>query len=224
MANPGGGSELGVRSPGWVMTVDLPNPVGGEGLPPVLYNIENCHEGLVAIAPPGEDCEEASSEDPEDYEDGVIVMTCLDVQTGNAWNPQEGALENWIGPDDIDDEWLDNGEGGCTNPKGCPSNSSSRRIIPLALFDGALYASRGYNGTNGVVKVVNVLGFFVQGTCAGGSDIDGPAFYHEDYLACSSSGPANDLVGRLVTIPGEIAGGAGNAGNSSFTQVIRLIR
>jgi Flp pilus assembly protein TadG len=224
MNNPGGGSPLGVRSPGWVMTVDLPNDVNGEGLPPVLHNIRNCHEGIVAIAPAEETCDEPSSEDPGDYEDGVIVMTCLDVQTGNAWNPQEGALEDWIGPDDIDDEWLDDGEGGCTNPKGCPSNSSSRRIIPLALFDGALYASRGYKGTNGVVKVVNILGFFVQGTCGGGTDIDGPAFTHEPYLACSDSGPANDLVGRLVTIPGEIHGGAGNAGPASFTQVIQLIR
>jgi hypothetical protein len=95
----------------------------------------------------------------------------------------------------------------------------------LALFDGALYASRGYKGTNGVVKVVNILGFFVEGTCGGGEQIDPPTpFYKENYLACSDSGPANDLVGRLVTIPGEIVGGAGNAGPSSFTQVIQLIR
>ena len=224
MANPGGGSQLGVRSPGWVMTVDLPNAdVETEGLPPVLENIRNCHDGVIAIAPPDEPCDEASSEDPADYEDNVVVMTCLDVQTGSAWMPQETALEDWMG-EDIDDRWLADGEDGCENPKGCPSNTGSRRIIPLALFDGALYASRGYTGTNGVVKIVNILGFFIEGTCGGGTGIDSAAFTHEGYLACSDSGPANDLVGRLVTIPGEAVGGAGTVGPAAFTQVIRLIR
>ncbi len=75
------------------------------------------------------------------------------------------ALEEWIGADDIDDHWLAQWRGGCTNAKGCPSNASSRRIIPLALFDPAHYAASGANGSNGVVKIVNILGFFIEGTC-----------------------------------------------------------
>jgi Flp pilus assembly protein TadG len=221
MANPGGGSELGVRSPGWVMTVDLPNAsVGTEGLPTVLDNIANCHDGIVAVADEDNPCEEPSSEDPADYPDGIVAMTCLSVEPGNAWGPQETALEDWIGPDDINDYWDSSLNGGF----GGPSNASSRRIVPLALFNPQHYASHGWTGANGVVKIVNILGFFIQGTCGGGTPIDGPGFAHEGYLACSSSGPANDLVGRLVTIPGEFAGGVGEVGPASFTQVIRLIR
>jgi hypothetical protein len=160
----------------------------------------------------------------EPDEDGQIILTCIGVQTGSALNPQMTALGEWIG-EDIDDVWLADGEGDCTNPKGCMSNTSSRRIIPLALFDPALYASRGYTGTNGIVKVVNVLGFFVEGTCDGGTDADGDsAFYKETYLACSTGPNPTDLVGRLVTIPGVAVEGAGTAGPASFTKVIRLIR
>ena len=224
-ANPGGGSTLGVRSPGWIMTVQLPNEDAGGGENEVLANISGCTDAIVAIADPDEPCDEPSSTDPEDYEDGKMVLTCLGVQPGNAWVPQENALEDWIGEDDLADVWLQNGEGDCTNPMGCPSNPDSRRIVPLALFDAAHYAASGATGSTGVVKIVNILGFFIEGTCDGSDDID-PAtpFIHESYLECSSSGPANDLVGRLVMIPGQAVEGAGNAGPASFTKVIRLIR
>jgi hypothetical protein len=225
MANPGGGSGLGVRSPGWVMTVDLPNDTGTSGLPSVLWNIYDCTTALVAIADPSDPCDEASSSDPADYDGGQIVITCIGVQTGNAWVPQEGALEDWLG-DDITDKWnpdLNDGQGGPADENGV-SKSSSKRIIPLAIFDPQHYASHGWNGTNGVVRVVNVLGFFIEGTCGGGTPLDEDPFDHELYLSCSSSGPANDLVGRLVTIVGEAVGGGGEVGPASFTKVIRLIR
>jgi hypothetical protein len=216
MFNPGGGGTLGIRSPGWVMTIQLPNDEAGGGTSEVTANISGCTDAIVAIANADDPCDEPSSLVPN--EDGQIILTCIQVQPGNALNPQMAALDDWIGDEDIDDHWLDDGEDGCTNPKGCPSNSSSRRIIPLALFDPAHYAASGATGSNGVVKVVNVLGFFVEGTCASGG------FDLEDYLLCSDSGPGEDLVGRLVTIPGLAVGGAGTAGPASFTKVIRLIR
>ena len=223
MANPGGGSTLGIRSPGWVMTINLPADANtGTGTSADLDVIRDCTTALVAVADPDDPCDEPSSDLPD--EDGQIIMTCLGVSPGNAWNPQEGALEEWIGPDDIDDEWLADGEGDCMNAKGCPSNSSSKRIIPLALFDPAHYAASGATGSTGVVKVVNILGFFIEGTCGGGTPIDSATFVKEPYLDCSDSGPANDLIGRLVTIPGVHVEGAGTVGPASFTKVIRLIR
>jgi len=201
------------------MTIQLPNDEAGGGEAEVTANISGCTDAIVAIADPSETCDEPSSLEPN--EDGVIVLTCLQVQTGAAWNPQEKALEDWIGGD-LNDAWL---PPSADCPNGCPSNAGSRRIIPLALFDPQHYAASGANGSNGVVKIVNVLGFFVEGTCGGGTPIDGDtSFAHESYLACSDHGPANDLVGRLVTIPGEQVQGAGNVGPAAFTQVIRLIR
>ena len=43
--------------------------------------------------------------------------------------------------------------------------SLSPRIVPLALFDPASYIAGGYTGTNGVAKVMNMVGFFVEGMC-----------------------------------------------------------
>ena len=219
MANPGGGSDIGLRSPGWVLTIQLPNADAGGGEAEVTENISDCTDAIVAIAEPTDPCNEPSSLEPD--ENGQIILTCIQVQTGNALNPQLKALEEWIGGD-LDDVWLPPSD---ECPKGCPNDTGSKRIIPLAIFDPAHYAASGANGSTGVVKVVNVLGFFVEGTCSGGTDIDPLTdFSHESYLACSDSGPANDLVGRLITIPGYQVAGAGNAGPSAFTQVVRLIR
>ena len=74
MANPGGGSELGIRSPGWVMTVNLPSPdgSGGSGTSEDVGSISSCTEAIVAIADPDDPCDEPSSDEPN--EDGQIIM------------------------------------------------------------------------------------------------------------------------------------------------------
>jgi len=219
-----GSGEIGLTSSGWVMTVSLPpNPelgISGGGTPETAANISDCTAATVAIADPSEQCTEASSTEPD--EDGNIIMPCLDVKTGAAWTPLEDDLEAWIGAESMDDMWLKNGANGGV---GEPSRSGSGRIIPLALFDPQHYANGvengGFNGTNGVVRVVNVLGFFVEGTCDGGGAFG--SFFQESYLPCSTNGQNNDLVGRLVSIPGQQVG-AGDVGPGAFVYVIRLIR
>ena len=92
----------------------------------------------------------------------------------------------------------------------------NERVVPIALFDTALYLSQGYNGTNGIVKLVGLLGFFVEGLCKDG-------FAKESYLDCSNNN--NDVVGRLVSFPAiHVAGAGENAPGAAFGQVIRLVR
>ena len=89
-------------------------------------------------------------------------------------------------------------------------------VVPIALFDTALYLSQGYNGTNGIVKLVGILGFFVEGLCE-------DSFYKESYLDCSNNN--KDVVGRLVSFPGiHVAGAGENTGGAAFGMVIRLVR
>ena len=89
-------------------------------------------------------------------------------------------------------------------------------VVMPSFFDPALYLSQGYTGTNGIVKLVGILGFFVEGLCSG-------SFYKESYLDCSNNN--NDVVGRLVSFPGTyVAGAAENTGGAAFGQVIRLVR
>jgi len=96
--------------------------------------------------------------------------------------------------------------------------SPSPRIVPVAVFDPQLYLSQGYNGSNGIIKVVNILGFFIEGFCKDNS------FLHESYLPPCTQGGSNDLVGRLVPFNGTMVPNGVVAGPSAFGQVIRLIR
>jgi hypothetical protein len=83
------------------------------------------------------------------------------------------------------------------------------------VFDPALYVSQSYNGSNGIIKVVNILGFFVEGICSDN-------FYKEPYLVCSNNN--NDVVGRMVPFSGTMVNSGPIAGPSAFGEVIRLIR
>lgn len=195
LAHSGPPSTPGTLSAGWSMAVDLPNA----NTPPYANNISGCTSATVGIAQPSEQC--------------LTVDTskgCLDVFTGAQNGPianPNGELAQLIASD-----------GGATWSNGAVVNSNaaiSPRIVPVAVFDPALYLSRGYNGTNGIVKVVNILGFFIEGKCSG-------AFYHEPYLDCSNNG--NDIVGRLVSYQGLISGASGTVAGAAFGQVVVLVR
>jgi hypothetical protein len=66
--------------------------------------------------------------------------------------------------------------------------------------------------------VVNIVGFFVEGSCSDNN------FYKESYLQCPTGGSAQGaIVGRLVNYPG-IYTTTGSSVAGSFGQVIVLVR
>jgi hypothetical protein len=199
LAHPGPAPGPGGFSAGWAMELYLPNSTEpGEGAQNYLGNITGCTTATIGLALENETCPVVDT-----------AAGCLDVLTGGMTGPtRTGALDivdraptaQWVG-----------GYGG--HIEGANGN---RRIVPVALFDPALYLSQGYTGTNGIVKLVGILGFFVEGLCSG-------SFYKESYLDCSNNN--NDVVGRLVSFPGTyVAGAAENTGGAAFGQVIRLVR
>jgi hypothetical protein len=176
------------------MAVDLPNP----DTPPYASNISGCTSATVGIAPPGEQCLTVNP-----------ARGCLDVltgaQTGPIANPN-GALAQLVASDSAA-RWQN----------GAVANSAfatSPRIVPVAVFDVANYMSRGFNGTNGIIKIVNILGFFIEGSCR-------DSFYKEPYLDCSNNN--FDVVGRLIRYSGVLAPGSGEV-VGAFGQVIILVR
>jgi hypothetical protein len=194
LAHSGPPGTAGTLTSGWSMAVDLPNAAN----PNYANNISGCTTATVAIAPPGEQCLTADAS-----------RGCLDVftgaQTGPVANPN-GALSDLINTD-ASASW--------SNGRIINSNSLvSPRIVPVAVFDPALYLTRGYNGTNGIVKITNIVGFFVEGRCSS-------TFYHEPYLDCSNNG--NDIVGRLVEYSGVYVATGGTTVNA-FGTVITLVR
>jgi hypothetical protein len=96
--------------------------------------------------------------------------------------------------------------------------SPSSRIVPIAIFDVPEYLAAGSNGTNGIIRIVNLIGFFVEGTCQ-----SVPTANQEPYLKCPGGG--NDksaIVGRMVKYPGILTTGGTVVG--SFGSVMVLVR
>ena len=70
-----------------------------------------------------------------------------------------------------------------------------------------------------MIKVVNILGFFVEGVC---KDVEA-AGRLDSTTYCDDKN--KDIVGRLVSYIGSTRGGAGNVPNgNSFIIVTRLVR
>jgi hypothetical protein len=200
LAHPGPAPGPGTFSAGWAMSLYLPNSTApGEGATNYEDNIINCTTATIGIAP------EASTCPAVDTPNG-----CLDVLTG-AMTGKTISGTDAIVARDPSASWT-GGYGGHIEG----GDGLSERVVPIALFDTALYLSQGYNGTNGVVKLVGLLGFFVEGLCK-------DSFYKESYLDCSNNN--NDVVGRLVSFPGIYVEGAAEAAPGvAFGQVIRLVR
>jgi hypothetical protein len=183
-----------VLSSGWAMAIDLPNANGND----YATNITGCTTATVGVAAPGEQCLVA---DPS--------LGCFDVYTGAHAGDTQNRAGKPLGDLMATDAGAYWSNGGIVS-----TNSPSKRVVPIAVFDPAMYMSRGYNGTNGVVKVVNLLGFFLEGNCSDN-------FYKEPYLQCSNNN--QDVVGRLVNYPGTVLPNGGTVAGA-FGQVLVLVR
>jgi hypothetical protein len=199
--NPGNGA----LSAGWAMELDLPNiDANGSG---AAYgeNITGCTSATVGIAAPGEQC---LTEDP--------TKGCIGVRTGAQAGDNHDSPNKPLGQlmaTDPNATWTDSPSPGHI----VSTQSPSGRVVPVAVFDIAKYLSQGYTGTNGIVKVVNILGFFVEGTCADN-------FFKEAYLNCPNGGSGGDeIVGRLVNYPG-LNVPTGGTVTGAFGSIIVLVR
>ena len=101
-------------------------------------NISGCTDAVVAIAAEDNPCTEPSSEVPD--ENGVIVMTCIGVQPGNAWNPQEAVLVDWFGTDIVIES--------AVHPGGPYVEIERRRAAPKCADECTTYFSSWIDGQN----------------------------------------------------------------------------
>lgn len=209
--NPGqGGGGEPIYSGGWAMELALNNPSGGAPNANSTYvnNITSCTNDDVGIAPVGSDCTVVNT-----------VAGCLPVKTGSGGATNRQAIDDFIATHDPGATWT-NGSGATGWQTGTinTSQSPSSRIVPVAIFDMPQYLSHGWNGTNGIVRVVNIVGFFVEGSCSDNN------FVKESYLMCPTGGSAQAaIVGRLVNYPG-IRLNTGSSVAGAFGQVIVLVR
>ena len=137
-------------------------------------------------------------------EQGIADLIALDL--GSVWNTATNSVSGGC-----------MATGTCNNPTGV---NLSPRIAPIALFDPDSYANSPCSGGNCVAKVVNLLGFFIEGMC---DDVYPNEATRPNW--CGTKAEAQKtVVGRLMTYPGQYSGQAGNPGNATFLETTTLVR
>jgi hypothetical protein len=144
--------EPGGMSSGWTGTISLPNP---PGTPEYEANIAGCNPTVVGIATEEETCPEV------DEPDG-----CVRVRTGVQQGQTVHGLETLLAPDATGywDTSTNKPAGGCVAAGDCPGGVTPR-LVPMAVFDPSVFDSSNCSGVGCITKVVNIIGFYLEGIC-----------------------------------------------------------
>ncbi len=210
------GLQLGLKgdrnqwSGGWSLEIELG---GGNGSNTYRHEIAGCPTWVptVGIYNPANPC--------DSRDDMNLPGGCLNVRQGVRQGPTEQGVRALIALDPSA-TWVTNEvQGGCMATHTCsnPTGTNvSPRIAPIAVFDTAAFAASGCSGNNCMAKVVNLLGFFIEGMC---DDV----FGGNTPTWCGSH-PKEVVVGRLMNYPAQRSSLAGNAGPASFLRTTILVR
>lgn len=206
-------------SSGWFRSLDLPR-TDTQNLGGSAYgaNIVSCNGYPVAIASPETVCPSDSSQISTLQEKIYwAARGCVRVQTGVIQGPTISGIEEIYDrdPDAHWDQSLNGGRGGVAG--GCCSPSP--RIVPVAVMDVDQYLAVDPSGSGGVVKLVNIFGFFIEGM--GDVDANGNILFNPS----DPMRPQNKVViGRLMTLPGLATGSSTLDEDASFLKTILLVR
>jgi hypothetical protein len=196
------GSPGGMSS-GWTGTVSLPNPPGN---PEYEANISGCNPTVVGIASAAQTC---PSVDPP--------AGCVRVRTGVQQGQTVHGIADLVAPDSTGywNHSTNAPDGGCVATRTCPGGITPR-LVPLALFDPSLFDSSNCSGVGCITKVVNIIGFYLEGMCSDlrsrnlldpGNDCGTPQQENKavvgriaEYTALSFGTPVDDSAAFLQTI------------------------
>lgn len=211
MQNPGPMSpNVAQWGAGWALALDLPPPPGPKN--PYERNITGCTTATVSIAAQNETC--LGGPNPS--------IGCVNVEPGAMGGGGGGPTLNGV-QSIIDTDPTAFWDSSANSIANSAATGLSPRVVPLALVDPHQYVTQpNANGNNGIVKIVNFVGFFVEGICPNGNN--SPSFS----IVAMPSGPgqcqSGAVIGRLVSFPGEFIVGGQAPTSASFGQVIRLVR
>jgi len=92
--------------------------------------------------------------------------------------------------------------------------AGSPRVVPVGVMDIDSYLRSDPTGNNGVLRMVNIFGFFIEGM----GDVD------RDTGAITLAANGQSVIGRVMTLPATAIGNATLPGNASFLVTVRLVR
>jgi hypothetical protein len=193
---------VGTWSAGWTQELDF----GCLG--------SDCYREAIATCPSwiptvglwgGQECDDPTDHNPE--------QGCVSAKTGMSQGPTSLGVGDLLALD-AGAYWNTS-----TNQVVTSFINKSPREVPIVLFHTSDYAASGCSGTNCVVKVVNIMGFFVEGMCndvMAQGRLDATTYCDE---------PDKTVVGRMVASAAQYRGGRGESPpGTSFLQIYRLVR
>jgi len=133
---------------------------------------------------------------------------CYTVEPGNMVGPTKQGIEDLVARDPSA-RW---GGSGVVDSAFSPGTSSPR-VVPIGVIDIDHYLSADPTGSNGILKMVNIYGFFIEGM--GDVNANGT-------MTLSNGGKS--VVGRIMTIPSMGAGSSTLPASASFLRQIILVR
>jgi hypothetical protein len=93
--------------------------------------------------------------------------------------------------------------------------TSSPRVVPIGVMDIDRYLSLDPTGNNGVLRMVNIYGFFIEGV----GDVD-----RRTGAIIFPVRNGQSIIGRIMTVPGMTAGSSTLPTTSTFLRTILLVR
>jgi hypothetical protein len=203
-------NENATVSPGWFRAIRIPRLDGMNGGNVYKDNITSCGGLPSSFAIPGttQPCPANIGNDDAAY---WATQGCFGTEPGNKIGPTRQGIDELIARDPTA-TW-DSGAQAVTNSAFGPT--SSPRIVPIGLLDVDNFLSQDPSGANGVLRLVNIFGFFVEGM----GDVD------PDTGAITVNTGGNAVIGRLMTIPATKSVGSGSlAESASFMRTVLLVR
>jgi len=200
---------------GWGLALDLPRAdTTNGGAEAYGANIISCSRKPVTINDP------VANPCPTDanllgtWQEKVdwAAKGCLRVQTGTMQGPTTQNVDDLIARD-ADAKWGWNPD---LEAYGVIDSdfSESPRIVPVAVFDIDNYLATNPTGSGGVVRLVNIFGFFIEGM----GDFDDAT----GNIQLKNGGKA--VIGRLMKFGGSAGGTVTLNETASFSNIIVLVR
>ncbi len=209
----------GTYSSGWANKVDLVGSTGGSDYE---NDIINCNRSPISIAADGETC--------SGYPNNTTTAQgglhgCISASTGVTQGPTKHGIDIVIGRDsgahwDSSAQIVPGMTGGIVNASG--NDMGSPRIRPLAVFDVNHYVTQGCSGTGCIVKVANIIGFFLEGMC---TDVRAAGQLQPGNACSPNPEGKREVVGRIVTLPSDFLSGVGDvSSDAAFLKTVVLVR
>ena len=201
-------NQTATVSSGWFRAIRIPRLDGQNGGNVYEDNITSCGGLPSGFAGPNtQPCPASITNSNAAY---WATQGCFGTEPGNKVGPTTHGIEALIARDPT----ASYGASGIQNSAFDPPTSSPR-VVPIGLLDVDSFLAQDPSGANGVLRLVNIFGFFVEGM----GDVDP----NTGAMTLASNGGA--VIGRLMMIPGSARGGFSTLPeNASFMRTIILVR